>query len=222
MPDLIELDISDNSFTGTIPHHFFGYDICDIHSNDIEGEIPSVERDDYPIKIFLAQNNGLSGRIHNSIANLQSLTKLDLSNNELTSEIPSSIADMDQLQSLFLANNPFEEGPIPSLHNMTDLLELSLKGTNRVGPIHSWIGRELRDLTILSLENNNLQGTIPRTIGHMKHLEYLLLNQNNLEGMSFEYRFSERPEQHETNHLSFQFIPRRLSPGYIGAPALSK
>ena len=208
LKNLIELDISSNRFTGTIPHHFLTYEVLDIHSNDIAGEIPSVERDDYPIEYLFAHNNALSGTLHNSIANLKYLTHFDVSNNELSSTIPESLADMESLQSLYLANNPWQEGPIPFFGNLTDLTELSLKGTNREGPIPGWLGRELRDLTMLSLDNNNLRyvcraslffgstltrlsrflshtkllpcfdsGEIPQTLGHLKHMEYLLLNQ---------------------------------------------
>jgi len=182
LEDLKELDLSANSFTGILPRHFFDYEILDLHDNDLEGEIPSVQRDDHPIMYMLLHNNGFSGRMHNSIANLESLTRLDVSNNELTGAMPSSFADMDQLQYLYLANNGWEEGPFPSWHNLTGLLELSLKGTNRVGPIPEWLGEEMRDMKLLSLDNNNLSGEIPETIGHMKRMEYLLLNQNNLSG----------------------------------------
>jgi len=131
---------------------------------------------------MLLQGNSFSGPLHNSIANLRELTRLDVSNNELTGPIPSSFADMEQLEYLYLANNGWEEGPIPTWHNLTGLVELSLKGTNRLGTIHAWIGREMRNLKLLSLDNNNLSGEIPETIGHLKFMEYLLLNQNNLSG----------------------------------------
>ena len=62
------------------------------------------------------------------------------------------------------------------------MLELSLKGTNRVGPIPDFIGEEMRNLKLLSLDNNNLTGSIPETLGHLKRMEYLLLNQNDLTG----------------------------------------
>jgi len=62
------------------------------------------------------------------------------------------------------------------------MVELSLKGTNRIGPIPEFLGREMRELKLLSLDNNNLSGGIPEQLGHMKHIEYLLLNQNDLTG----------------------------------------
>lgn len=182
LQNLRELDLSTNRFTGILPTHFYNYEILDLHDNDLEGEIPSVEREDHPLMYLLLHNNGFSGRMHNSIARLQHLTRLDVSNNELTGMIPSSFADMDQLQYLYLANNGWDEGPIPSWHNLTGMVELSLKGTNRVGTIPSWLGEELREMELLSLDNNNLTGQIPDTVGHMKRMEYLLLNQNDLTG----------------------------------------
>lgn len=182
MSDIVELDLSSNQFTGYIPYHFLEYVVLDLHDNDLEGEIPNIDSEDYPIQYMLLQNNRLTGQLHNTIAYLSSLTHLDVSNNQLNSSIPQSIEDMFQLQSLYLANNDWDEGPIPLWDNLTDLVELSLKGTNRVGPIQPWVGRELRELTLLSLDDNNLSGEIPETLGHMQHLEYLLLNQNNLTG----------------------------------------
>lgn len=180
--NLKELDLSANQFTGTLPLHFFDYQILDLHDNDLEGEIPSIPEDEYPLMYLLLHNNGFSGRLHNSIAYLTELTRLDVSNNELTGAMPESISDMEELQYLYMANNGWDQGPFPSWHNLTGLLELSLKGTNRVGPIPRWIGEEMRQLKLLSLDNNNLSGEMPETLGHLKRMEYLLLNQNNLSG----------------------------------------
>ncbi|CAB9523465.1 serine threonine-protein kinase BRI1-like [Seminavis robusta] len=180
--NLRELDLSSNQFTGNLPHHMFNYEILDLHDNDLEGEIPSVERDDHPLQYLLLHNNGFSGRLHNSIANLRSLTRLDVSNNEITGPLPRSISDMEDLQYLYLANNEWDEGPIPQWHNLTGMMELSLKGTNRVGEIPDWIGREMKSLQLLGLDNNYLSGEIPETLGHLKRMEYLLLNQNRLNG----------------------------------------
>lgn len=182
LADLRELDLSSNQFTGTLPHHFFDYEILDLHDNDLEGSIPSLESTDYPIEYLLLHNNGFSGKLHNTIANLESLTRLDVSNNELTGDMPESLGDMDQLQYLYLANNGWTEGPIPTWHNLTGMVEFSLKGTNRVEGIPAWIGREMRNLKLLSLDNNNLSGIVPEQLGHLKQMEYLLLNQNNLSG----------------------------------------
>jgi Leucine-rich repeat (LRR) protein len=179
---LRELDLSSNKFTGTLPLHFFDYEILDLHDNDLDGEIPSIPEVEYPIMYLLLHNNGFSGRLHSSIAYLTDLTRLDVSNNELTGTIPESIADMEDLEYLYLANNKWEAGPVPTWHNLTGLVELSLKGTNRVGRIPRWLGEEMRDLRLLSLDNNKLSGEIPETFGHMKRMEYLLLNQNNLTG----------------------------------------
>jgi Leucine-rich repeat (LRR) protein len=238
MPNLKQLDLSSNSvssilcksfffkfihifvvltvmisfpsqFTGVIPHHFFTYEILDVHDNDLEGEIPAIEVDTYPIKYMLLHNNGFSGRMHNSIANLKYLTRLDVSNNELTGAIPYSIADMEQLEYLYLANNGFENGPIPVWRNLTNLKELSLRGTNRRGTIEPWIGNDLRGLTLLSLDNNNLSGEIPKEFGHLEQMEFLLLNQNNLEGtvpdtMKHLHYLSK-------SHFSYSFRPSNYS-----------
>jgi len=180
--ELKELDLSSNQFTGTLPHHFYNFEILDLHDNDLEGPIPSTESTDYPIQYMLLHNNGFSGKLHNNIANLESLTRLDVSNNELTGPMPESISDMTQLEYLYLANNGWTTGEIPEWHNLTGMVELSLKGTNRIGPIPEFLGREMRELKLLSLDNNNLSGGIPEQLGHMKHIEYLLLNQNDLTG----------------------------------------
>ena len=61
------------------------------------------------------------------------------------------------------------------------VIKLSLEKNNLVGTIPESIG-EMTSLISISLSNNKLYGEIPRTIGSLKALEYLYLYSNDLTG----------------------------------------
>jgi Leucine-rich repeat (LRR) protein len=93
-----------------------------------------------------------------------------------------AIAWMYNLTYLFMANNPFEAEVIPKFWDMTSLRELSLKNTKRTGSIPEWMGTNLTNLVLLDLGDNELEGTIPESLGKLDKLSFLLLNGNNLNG----------------------------------------
>ena len=77
----------------------------------------------------------------------------------------------------YLANNDFDEGPIPSVWELENLEELSLRAAQMVGTIPTEIGQML-NLSLLDLGHNGLDGKPPEEIGDMESLRFLLLDQN--------------------------------------------
>ncbi len=185
IPNIITLDISSNRLSGFLPtdlFHFNHLEILDMHDNRFQLPIPNdIPEDNNSLKFLALHKNLLNGQIPSSIANLKRLSHLDLTRNYLTGTMPNELERLsNSLTYLFLGWNDYNEGPIPSfVYALTNLRELSLKSSNRIGNISPVIGA-LDTLQVLDLNDNGLTGSIPNEIGLLRNLEYLLLNRNEL------------------------------------------
>lgn len=179
--------------------------------NDLTGSIP-VELVNMPnLSSLLLGHNKLSGGIPQTPLNLSSLERLFLEFNELDGVLPPNIGDaLPKLRQLFLGDNMFE-GNIPaSLGNATSLYYIDLPFNNFTGQVPISFGelsnlstlnlghnkldtkgqgwefltalRNCSFLKVLVLEQNQLQGTIPSSIGNLSSLQQLFLNDNELSG----------------------------------------
>ena len=177
---LKQVDLSENQLGGRFPTAILDnnfIETIDLHDNLMFGQIPN-ELPTRPSLQFLAlQKNTFEGNVPSGFANFPNLFHLDLHNNAFTGNM-GIIGDLKKLEYLFLANNPFQERAIPgSFKHLTKLQEFSVKGTNRVGEIPTYLGT-FTDLKLLDLDNNNLSGPIPNIFQNMTKLEFLLLNRN--------------------------------------------
>jgi hypothetical protein len=89
---------------------------------------------------------------------------------------------MRKLRYFFASVNPFSPAVIPAfLETLTNLEEIGLKSTNRLGGIPTFLG-DLTDLVLLDLDDNTLFGPVPTELGQLTNMEFLLLNRNSLTG----------------------------------------
>lgn len=181
LTNLKTLDLSDNEIRGSFPQHFYRLETLDLHNNTMSGPMPTVDHV-YPMKFLSVYRNSFNGQLPNLIGALLSLEHLDLSLNAFSGTLPDSLNNLGELRNLYLAYNNFDEGPIPELMDVQFLHELSLKGTNRIGPIGSWMGHSLKHLRLLDLHGNRLTGQIPASLGLLEKLNFLMLNDNLLSG----------------------------------------
>lgn len=127
---------------------------------------------------------GLFGHIPDSIANLTSLVRLDLSNQGMpigTSGIPSTIGMMSNLEYLDLSSNDFV-GTIPvSFWNLLKLRVLKLSHTQLTGSIPDLAGI-MSKLEVMDLSFCRLTGTIPDVLGKLSGLRSLNFEGNQLTG----------------------------------------
>ena len=187
--NLMHLDISNCSFSGSIPTHVLSYPdlrVLDLSVNKLDGEFPAEAIPDdinqTNLQFLSMHTNSISGPIPTSIGMLKNLRTLDLSLNEFSGEIPSEIGNLADLSILFLGRNNFTESPVPNwLRNIKDLTELSLKSTNLKGHIPIWFS-ELWRLSFLDLGENDLFSTIPQSLNNLAFLQVLILNDNRLWG----------------------------------------
>lgn len=159
------------------------------------------------------RGQSLVGIITPFIANLTSLTTVDLSRNAFHGVMPQEFGCLRHLQHLNLTHNSLQ-GEIPvNLTQCSHLRTISLEGNKLVGNIPIELA-SLPQLVELWLDKNNLTGSIPPSFGNLSSLTVLSLGYNQLVG-------SIPPDLGQLRNLNlFQVGDNRLS-GMIPPPLLN-
>ncbi|KAF7849203.1 hypothetical protein BT93_L1091 [Corymbia citriodora subsp. variegata] len=123
----------------------------------------------------------VSAPVPDAVANLSSLTSLELRQCNLQGTFPTTIFQLPRLQLLDLGDNPKLSGHLPEFRLHSPIKSLSLWCTNFSGNIPSSIGN-LTQLTMLNFQDNKLLGEIPSSIGKLVQLSFLCLEMNLLSG----------------------------------------
>ncbi|XP_059445078.1 leucine-rich repeat receptor protein kinase HPCA1-like isoform X1 [Corylus avellana] len=127
---------------------------------------------------------GFFGSIPDTIGNLQQLTTLSLTNNSFSGPIPASIGNLSKLYWLDLAVNQLD-GPIPVSPGLDTLLQAKhfhLDNNKLSGEIPPQLFSSNMILLHLILNGNNLNGSIPDTLGNVQTLEVIRFDRNLLSG----------------------------------------
>lgn len=175
------LNLSGNQFSGTIPSELglvSSLQILDIGSNNLTDALPSSLGDLKNLTSLDASNNKLTRTIPTSIGSLSTLRNLNLSRNNLSGTLPSAFGQLNLLEALDIAQN-YLNGTIPQqLTNCTKLRDIDLSDNDLQGVIPF---QNLKNLTVLHLQNNLLEGNIT-SITTFPALEDLDLTNNRLSG----------------------------------------
>ncbi|XP_038976067.1 leucine-rich repeat receptor-like tyrosine-protein kinase PXC3 [Phoenix dactylifera] len=160
LSSLKRLDLSGNSFHGSIPSSFGNLamlEFLDLSMNKFESWIPS------------------------SLGRIRNLKSLNLSNNFLWGEIPDELKKLERLQELQISGNNLS-GSIPAwVGSLTDLRVFSAYENNLVGVIPDNLG-SVSQLEVLNLHSNLLEGAIPESVFMSGKLQVLVLTVNRLNG----------------------------------------
>ncbi|KAL1569569.1 protein kinase superfamily [Salvia divinorum] len=185
---LIQLDLSFNNFTGSLPESLAACSTLthlSASNNNFSGELPV----DTLLKLTNLRNlqlsfNNFVGNLPDSFSKLQSLEVLDVSSNNLSGLISAglcSVGGTSSLKVLYLQNNMFT-GTIPqSLSNCSNLESLDLSFNYLSGTIPASLG-SLSKLKDIILWLNQLHGEIPQEFMYLQSLENLILDFNDLSG----------------------------------------
>ncbi|PPD79953.1 hypothetical protein GOBAR_DD23104 [Gossypium barbadense] len=123
------------------------------------------------------QRNSISGNIP-SFGELSNLQKLFLDFNAFTSITPDAFASLSSIQTLSLSENPkLSPWSFPNISKLTTLVELGLGNTNIYGTLPDIFG-SLSSLQSLRASYNNLNGTLPSSLGGSMIQNLWINNQN--------------------------------------------
>ncbi|KAL8466940.1 hypothetical protein ACS0TY_035863 [Phlomoides rotata] len=182
-----ELDLSNNSFSGSISHFLYTMRELDLSNNSFSGSISHFLCDTtfetYQLGSLHLGGNQLSGDFPDCWKKWPILQYLNLGKNNISGSIPSSIGLLEHLQSLNLYGNRLS-GEIPfSIHNCTELGLINLGDNDLDGGIPTWVGTHLVHLRFLILRSNKLSGKIFPEICLLNSLQILDLSDNKLSGI---------------------------------------
>ncbi|VVB09022.1 unnamed protein product [Arabis nemorensis] len=184
LPFLRTINLSNNSFSGPIPHDIFttsspSLRYLNLSNNNFSSSIP---RGFLPNLYTLdLSNNMFSGEISHDMGFFSNLRVLDLGGNVLTGHVPASLGNLSKLEFLTLASNQITGGVPAELGLMKNLKWIYLGYNNLSGEIPYELG-DLTSLNHLDLVYNNLSGPIPPSLGNLKELQHMFLYQNKLSG----------------------------------------
>jgi Leucine-rich repeat (LRR) protein len=180
LPSLQTMDLSRNEFTGRIPSTIGSLSECVMLSfshNQLSGTVPSQFGSLQKLEQLYLQKNNLRGTVRHLFwqsLNL-SLVNLDLSANGFSGDVSPDLFLIPTLETLAMTSNCFT-GTLPSEICQADSLSvLSLDGLG--------VGRHCDvQFSTLYPQWRSTWGTIPECIWGMKNLTVLSLSGNGMEG----------------------------------------
>ncbi|XVF78846.1 hypothetical protein PTKIN_Ptkin14bG0170200 [Pterospermum kingtungense] len=144
-------------------------------------QFPNFFRKSSLLRSLDLSNNNISGNIPSLICNWTSVVILDLSNNSLTGTIPDCLGNFsDSLEDMNLQMNKFY-GKIPDSFMNNSLRNLFLNDNQLEGLVPPSLGN-CGSLEILNLGNNMLTDTFPHWLASLPSLQILVLRSNRLHG----------------------------------------
>uniref|UniRef100_A0ACD5ZTT8 Uncharacterized protein n=1 Tax=Avena sativa TaxID=4498 RepID=A0ACD5ZTT8_AVESA len=191
------LHLSKNRFNGTFPFPLsMGNDLhtLDLGQNRFSGVLPRLIPKAFPkLRVLLLERNHFEGKIPNEICHLTYLCLLDLSHNRLSGNIPSCLSNVGSDDELFdfqySDRNALTNYVVPS-GSYKDLLaqynsfiwhpdkeEFMTKSRKDF-----YKGEALNYMYGVDFSSNQLNGSIPESIGDMKWLRALNFSDNYLDG----------------------------------------
>ncbi|EOA23493.1 hypothetical protein CARUB_v10016684mg, partial [Capsella rubella] len=180
---LISLNLSDNSFGGTIPQELGNLLLnLRLYSNNLGDGVPSeLGSLTRLVTLYLGRNN-LQGKLPAWLGNLTSVRYLGFGGNNLQGGVPDSMARLTQLMHLELSTNNFSGVFPPVIYNISSLLWLNIFQNGFSGSLRPEFGNLLPKLQEIYMGNNDFTGAIPTSLANISNLQTFRMEYNNLTG----------------------------------------
>ena len=160
------LSLNANSLSGGTPQSLLNLSSLqdlELDKNTLGGVLLPNIGDALPnLRLLVLQENKFDGHIPASIGNSSKIEYIGLARNKLSGPVPRSFGKLSKLSSLFLNGNMIEASNDESWEFLHAMGNCSL-------------------LQLISLEDNQLQGGIPSSIGNTSvNLQHFYLSRNHL------------------------------------------
>ncbi|CAA7050126.1 unnamed protein product [Microthlaspi erraticum] len=148
-------------------------------------------------ELVFIENPSLVGQISSLVGNFTKLRRLVLSGNGLHGSIPGRISDFVSLEEITLSRNSLSGGfPANATSRLRNLKVLDLSHNFLDGNAPDSIG-DSSELLKLDLSFNDFSGEIPSGVGKLKKLEFLDLSYNRFGNYGIPLFLSEMPRLRE-------------------------
>ncbi|TAE34841.1 MAG: hypothetical protein EAZ91_00090 [Cytophagales bacterium] len=149
--------------------------------NGLDGRLPESLSGLTEIGAFNARNNNLTDTIPDCFGWMNQISDVLLNGNQLTGRIPRSLGGRPNLRVLWLQNNQLTGDIPPTMIDSPKLEILSLYNNQLNGNIPGWLG-QLPQLFYFDAAFNQLTGSIPTGLSVTKGLTYFSVQGNRLVG----------------------------------------
>lgn len=178
------LDLSGNMLRGHVPFDSFTRHLKDLRlaNNELEGTLTSAIGNLREIERLDVSSNNLSGELPVELfGGLGALEILDVSNNRFTGTLQASTSpDASELRIINAENNRLSGALLCAdfFRHAPHLRFLKLSNNEISGSFADDTFEAAGELVELHLSRNNFAGPLPRSLGSMKKLKSLRLNDN--------------------------------------------
>ncbi|XP_062029179.1 receptor-like protein EIX1 isoform X2 [Rosa rugosa] len=195
LSQLKQLRLRRANFSGPVPPqlgNLSNLHTLDLSSNDFEGTmIPKFIGSLSQLKELILADANFSGPIPPQLGNLSNLHTLYLSSNDFEGGIPKGFQNLCSLESLGLAENQLSENIEDSVETLScaenTLETLDLSDNLFWGSLPDLA--RFSKLRYLYLDSNQVNGSLPESVGQLSSLELLDLSGNSLSGVITEAHF---------------------------------
>ncbi|XP_076958384.1 uncharacterized protein LOC143634100 [Bidens hawaiensis] len=179
LSNLTSLNLSNNKFSGNFSITFSGLKELNISGCGFSGEFPASVANLRSLSVLDLSKQGFSGELPVELFGLPNLKVVALEENEFSGDVPEGFSSLSSLQYLNLSSNSFSGGIPVEYGFLSSLVVLSLSDNNITNSIPAALGN-LTSLEVLELGGNVLTGSIPETVSQLSHLKRIYLSHNRL------------------------------------------